>query len=94
MMFLEAEIGTKRMSGTPTPATREILAIIHVCNEVAEQREKPQVVFWTGLSQVPATVPIAKEKHLNAHSEHFQFQGSFITVAQGSRHTRMHQEAI
>lgn len=93
-MFLEAEIGTKRMSGTPTPATREILAIIHVCNEVAEQREKPQVAFWTGLSQVPATVPIAKEKHLNAHSEHFQFQGSFITVAQGSRHTGMHQEAI
>lgn len=94
MMFLEAEIGTERMSETPIPATGEILTIIHVCNEVAGKREKPQVAFWTGLSQVPATVPIAKEKHLNAHSEHFQFQGSFITVAQGSRHTGMHQEAI
>lgn len=90
-MFLEAEIGTKRMSETPIPATRELLTI---CNEVAGQREKPQVAFWTGLSQVPATVPIAKEKHLNAHSERFQFQGSFIRVAQGSRHTGMHQEAI
>lgn len=45
MMFLEAEIGTERMSETPIPATGEILTIIHVCNEVAGKREKPQVAF-------------------------------------------------